>query len=105
MGWFLRELHGFDNGQGLVTLFWGILGLIVFVLGFRLKKTQWRYLGSFTIAIVVGKLFLVDLIELETIWRILLFIGFGALLIMVSYYLKKIIGNPTPDNQTKLDTE
>jgi uncharacterized membrane protein len=33
----------------------------------------------------VAKLFAIDLAELEAIWRILLFLGFGALLLVVSY--------------------
>ena len=41
-----------------------------------------------TLLIVVGKLFLVDLVELETIWRILLFLGFGGLFLILSYYFR-----------------
>jgi len=92
MGWFLRELHGFENGQGLVTFVWGILGLVVFIYGLKNSKFELRYLGAITIFIVIGKLFIVDLSELETIWRIILFIGFGGILLIVSNYLGKLIG-------------
>jgi uncharacterized membrane protein len=100
MGWFLRELADFENGQGLVTLAWGILAILIFVLGLRHSKAQMRHLGSATIAIVVGKLFLVDLAELETIWRIVLFLGFGGLLLMVSYFLERLI-KPSKDKQNE----
>ncbi|KAA3610458.1 MAG: DUF2339 domain-containing protein [Calditrichaeota bacterium] len=99
MGWLLRELQGFDNGQALVTTGWGILALIVFVFGLRNSKVELRYLGSATIFIVVGKLFIVDLSELETIWRIILFIGFGGLLLIVSNYLSKLISKPKETNE------
>ena len=39
---------------------------------------------------VVGKLFVVDLAELDAIWRILLFLGFGALLMLVSYLVPSL---------------
>lgn len=101
MGLLLRELKPFDNGQGLVTFTWGILAIIVFVLGLRQKITELRHMGSVTIAIVVGKLFLVDLSELETIWRIILFIGFGGILLFVSYFLEKLIHPTKEGDETK----
>lgn len=100
MGWLLRELKYFDNGQGLITIAWGITGITIFILGLRQGKTPVRHLGAVTIAIVVGKLFLVDLSELETIWRILLFLGFGGILLFVSYFLEKLI---KPSKNSKSD--
>ncbi len=91
MGILLREMHGFVNGQALVTVGWGILGLTVFIYGLRNSKFELRYLGALTIFIVIGKLFIVDLSELETIWRIILFIGFGGMLLIVSNYLSKLV--------------
>ena len=75
-----------------------LISIIIFVLGLRQNKTQIRHLGSATIAIVVGKLFLVDLAELETIWRIILFLTFGGLLLFVSYFLEKLI-KPSKDKE------
>jgi len=39
---------------------------------------------------MVAKLFIVDLSELETIWRVLLFMGFGAIFLLLSYYFPKL---------------
>ena len=41
-----------------------------------------------TLLVLVGKLFLVDLARLEAIWRILLFLGFGGLFLVLSYYFQ-----------------
>jgi uncharacterized membrane protein len=41
-----------------------------------------------TLFIVAGKLFLVDLEEVEALWRVLLFVGFGGLFLSLSYYLQ-----------------
>jgi hypothetical protein len=46
--------------------------------------------------LVVGKLFLVDLIGVEAIWRVLLFLDFGSLFLALSYYLR-FLGHPMPE--------
>jgi uncharacterized membrane protein len=52
-----------------------------------------------TLLLVVGKLFLVDLSELETIWRVLLFLGFGGLFLLLSYYFRALWkSNPEPSD-------
>jgi uncharacterized membrane protein len=44
---------------------------------------------------VVAKLFLVDLALVDTIWRILLFLGFGGLFLVISYYLQNLMRRPS----------
>ena len=39
---------------------------------------------------MVGKLFLVDLREVETLWRILSFLGFGAAFLALSYWMRAL---------------
>ena len=57
-----------------------------------------RILGSATLLLVVAKLFLVDLAALETIWRVLLFMGFGALFLLLSYLLKNLLPDPEKED-------
>jgi uncharacterized membrane protein len=40
--------------------------------------------------VVVGKLFLLDLTKLEAIWRVLLFLGFGGVFLILSYYFRAL---------------
>jgi uncharacterized membrane protein len=47
-----------------------------------------RRLGSITLVLVVARLLLVDLARVETIWRVLLFLGCGALFLLTSYRLQ-----------------
>lgn len=101
MGWLLREFQGFDNGQAFVTAGWAVLGLSVFIYGLRTSKFELRYLGGLTILVVVGKLFIVDLSELETIWRIIIFIGFGGVLLFVSNYLGRFVGKAREQGEHK----
>jgi uncharacterized membrane protein len=90
LGWFLRELAVLPNGQGYVTIAWGIYALILFVVGLRMNFNKVRAIAMGTLLLVVGKLFLVDLAEVETIWRVLLFLGFGGLFLLLSYYFQAL---------------
>lgn len=47
----------------------------------------WRNAALAVIGVVVAKLFLVDLARLAAVWRVLLFVGFGALFLALSYAL------------------
>jgi uncharacterized membrane protein len=99
LGWFLRELSSLPNGQGYVTIAWGVYALILLILGLRMNFDKLRTIAMGTLFVVVGKLFLVDLAELETIWRILLFLGFGGLLLLMSYYFQALWkSNDKPSN-------
>ncbi len=86
LGWFLRELSVLTNGQAYVTIAWGVYALALLVSGLRLNLDLLRNVGLGTLFLVVGKLFLVDLASLEAIWRILLFLCFGGVFLMISYY-------------------
>ncbi len=97
LGWLLKNLSSLPNGQGYVTIAWGVYTIILLVVGLRYNQSQLRTAAMATLVVVVGKLFLVDLAELETIWRILLFLGFGGLLLLLSYYFRALWN---PDSET-----
>ncbi|HUU28822.1 MAG TPA: DUF2339 domain-containing protein [archaeon] len=88
LGWFLREFYVLQNGQAYITTAWGIYGVILLVLGLRRNLGDLRTAAMGTLFLVVGKLFLVDLRMLEAIWRILLFLCFGGLFLVLSYYFR-----------------
>jgi uncharacterized membrane protein len=96
---FFREFASLVNGQGYVTIAWGVYAVILLVIGLRLDHKLLRSLGLATLLLVVGKLFLVDLSHLETIWRILLFFGFGAAFLVISFFFKAMWkSGKTPDD-------
>lgn len=90
LGWFARELSGLENGQGLVTVAWGAWALVLLVMGLRRDDAGLRTAGRLTLFVVVAKLFLVDLREVETLWRIVSFLGFGAVFLGLSYWLRDL---------------
>lgn len=88
LGWFLSELSTLENGQAYVSVCWGIYAIGLLIYGLTKEKDDLRLAAMGTIFLVVGKLFLIDLSQLQAIWRILLFIGFGALFLLISYYVQ-----------------
>lgn len=84
--WLYQRLVEFENGQALITVSWGVYSVVLLILGFVRYGRKIRFAGMATIFLVVGKLILIDLAQLEAIWRILLFIGFGAVFLILGYY-------------------
>ena len=90
LAWLGRELLPFDDGQGYISVAWGAYGAILLIVGLRRNVHAVRVVGLGTLMLVVAKLFVVDLARLETIWRVLLFVGFGGGFLALSYYFPKL---------------
>ena len=55
-----------------------------------------RRLGGFTLVVVVARLLMVDLAGVATIWKVLLFLGCGALFLFTSHLLQTPRESPEP---------
>lgn len=73
----------------LVTASYALLGAGLLILS-RRKGTHslLKYLGAATMLIVAGRLLLVDLSSVETIWRVLLFLVCGAVFLYTGYRMQ-----------------
>ncbi len=88
--WSWRELTQLPNGSGYVTIAWGVYAVILLVTALRGGIVPVRSAALGTLILVVGKLFLVDLANVEGIWRIMLFLGFGLVFLTLSYYFRSL---------------
>ena len=87
-----RELAGLQNGNAYVTIAWGVWACALLYAGIRLDRhAPLLYAGAGTLVLLVAKLFLVDLAELEAIWRVLIFLGIGGLFLVLSYYFQNVM--------------
>ena len=66
-------------------------GFVLVALGVWRKYPLLRRLGLALLLLTVTKITLVDLSGLETIWRILVFLGTGAILILVSWVYQRFV--------------
>ncbi len=69
---------------GLLTTAWGVQGLTLLIAGFPLRERILRLEGLAMLLLCILKLFLYDLRNLETIYRILSFVALGLILLGVS---------------------
>ena len=92
LAWLGVEIGDLPAGTGLVTISWGAYGILLFVVSFAMKRRRIQLAGLATLGLVAGKLLLIDMAQLDMIWRILLFMGFGATFLVLSYFINR----PTP---------
>jgi uncharacterized membrane protein len=90
LGWLWRELSVLPDGDAYVTVAWGLYTVALLVAGLHLARSRLVIVGMGTLLLVVAKLLLVDLINLDAVWRILLFLGFGGVFLILSYYLQAL---------------
>jgi len=88
LGWLAHELSRLPDGQAYVSISWALVAVVLLSIGIQLNYHKARMAGMATILLVVGKLLLYDLSELAAIWRIALFIGIGAALLLLGYYFQ-----------------
>ncbi|MEM1412359.1 MAG: DUF2339 domain-containing protein, partial [Pseudomonadota bacterium] len=84
--WAFNALFDSVVVQSALAIYWGLLGFIGMIWGAKNGSRQLWVVGAGFMALVVLKLFLVDLGGTGTIARIISFIGIGALLTVVGYF-------------------
>lgn len=97
--WSFDALFGSNLVQMSLTIFWGILALSVTLVSHRKKLRAPWILGSSLIAIVVLKLFIIDLKNSGSMERVVSFIGTGVLLLLIGYFA------PIPTSERKSEVE
>ena len=76
--------------QVLLSTFWGLTGLCALVLGLLRDERRLRLGGLVLLGITVVKVFLYDLSELESIYRVLSFIALGLLLLVGAFAYQRL---------------
>ena len=98
-GVLVRTLHHwanipFDSGammastlaQTAVSIFWTVIALTTMLIATRRSSRIVWLGGAVLLAIVVGKLFLVDLSRVGSVERIISFVGVGVLMLVIGYF-------------------
>ena len=81
----LASLLFYTVEGNLLTIAWAVEGLLLLVAGFGLTERTLRPSGLGLLAICLFKVLIIDLRDVETIYRIFSFIVLGAILLGVSF--------------------
>ncbi len=96
LGWIQHELASL--GTGAATLVWGLFGVGLLIYGLRRDVSGVRTVALITLVITMIRLFVVDLIHLAPVWRVLLFMGFGSIFLVLSYFFRALWRHPRPES-------
>lgn len=72
--------------QAALSIFWGLLGFVAMIVATRRGLRVAWLCGAGLMAVVVAKLFLIDLAATDTLARIVSFLSVGALLLITGYF-------------------
>ncbi|TAK93019.1 MAG: DUF2339 domain-containing protein, partial [Verrucomicrobia bacterium] len=73
----------------LVTASWSVLALVLFVCGMALRERMYRWAGLVVLAGALGRVVILDVWKLETIFRVLSFFALGLVLIVLGFIYNK----------------
>lgn len=80
-----REFVPLSGGHAFVSFLWALYAIALLVVGLRSARQAMWQTGTATLLLLVGKLFVVDLANLDAIWRILLFMVVGGGFLALGY--------------------
>jgi uncharacterized membrane protein len=74
---------------GAISVLWALFAISFLALGIKKASKMWRYSGLILFIVVVTKVFLLDLSDMEAIYRVIAFMIVGVLLLAGSFvYIK-----------------
>ncbi|HEV7404187.1 MAG TPA: DUF2339 domain-containing protein [Chthoniobacteraceae bacterium] len=82
--WVTRWIYH-NHHVEMLTVAWSGLAVVVFVAGLSLRDRIYRIGGFLILALAVGRIFLVDVWKLETVYRILSFMVLGIVLLALGF--------------------
>ncbi len=94
--WLGSVLAHLPQGQAAVSVSWAALGTVLLVAGTSQKITQVGAAGLAVLALTVSKLFVVDLQEVDTLWRAGLFLIVGLGIMRLGFLLPRLTRTVPP---------
>jgi uncharacterized membrane protein len=82
----LEQLMASTLVQTSLSIFWAILALVTMLVATRKRYRLVWIVGAVLLAVVIAKLFLIDLSRTGSVERIVSFVGVGLLMLVVGYF-------------------
>ena len=88
--WLGSVLVHLPEGQAVVSVSWATLGTVILIAGAVRKIPEVATVGLAVLALTVTKLLIVDMQEVETLWRAALFLAVGLGLMRLGFLLARL---------------
>jgi uncharacterized membrane protein len=82
-------LLALELNDGWITIAWAIEAIAILIAGFRYELSFVRKAGIVLLLLTIVKVFIIDLSDLETLYRIMSFMVLGAILMGASFLYSK----------------
>ena len=83
-------LSAHQQGQMVLSVFWGLVGVGTIVVGLQRDRGVLRLAGLGLLGVTVGKVFLLDLATMTSGYRVVSFIGIGLLLLVGAFVWQRL---------------
>ncbi len=83
-------LSAHQQGQMVLSVFWGIVGVGTIVVGLKRDWDVLRLAGLALLGVTVTKVFLLDLATMTSVYRVVSFIGIGLLLLVGAFVWQRL---------------
>jgi hypothetical protein len=93
----LLDLSIRQEGQVLLSAFWGLVGVAGLIIGLRTNSSAIRNGALGLLLLTIAKVFLYDLSTLTSIYRVISFIALGLLLLAGAFAYQRLRPPPLPD--------
>jgi uncharacterized membrane protein len=90
-------LSAHQQGQMVLSVFWGLVGVAVLVGGLQRDQHALRLAGLALLGLTVAKVFMFDLATLSSMYRVVSFIGLGLLLLAGAFVWQRLRPRAAPD--------
>jgi uncharacterized membrane protein len=98
-GYYVPDVSAYGRATMLSLIIYTLIGLILFIAGKRRGRTAFVWGGGILLGLVVGRLLLVEVWQMELVIRILTFVVIGILLISTAFIRKQRKEALVTDNQ------
>ncbi len=92
----LAGLEVRQEGQVLLSAFWGLVGLAALIAGLVLQRAPARIAGLGLLVLALAKVFAFDLASLDSIYRVLSLVGIGLVLLAGAFAWQRLRPGPPP---------
>jgi uncharacterized membrane protein len=83
-------LSAHQQGQMVLSVFWGLVGVATIVVGLKQDRDVLRVAGLALLGVTVTKVFLADLATMTSVYRVVSFIGIGLLLLVGAFVWQRL---------------